>query len=268
MYKLKNKKDEIVPFIKNTAQILIAKSRKASKEKRWCVRLLILKARQLWCTTDAGIDYLDNWLMHRNKEVAIRAHDKPTQKEILRKIKYTYNKIPAVNRGDWIKREKPHAWYDNADEISFSNDSRIRVALDTSWTTVSSLHITELWKVDDAEAVMANLLPSVPKYWNITIESTAKWINYLYRLWNDCVWWDWPYDTLFLAWFHDDTYWLELDEWETEVELPKQLEHLHELDITEEQKKRYKAEYGKLDRTVFQEYPSTPEEAFLTSGEW
>jgi hypothetical protein len=38
--------------------------------------------------------------MHRNKEVAIRAHDKPTQKEILRKIKYTYNKIPTVNRED------------------------------------------------------------------------------------------------------------------------------------------------------------------------
>jgi hypothetical protein len=34
MYKLKNKQDEIVPFIKNTAQILIAKSRKASKAKR------------------------------------------------------------------------------------------------------------------------------------------------------------------------------------------------------------------------------------------
>jgi hypothetical protein len=34
MYKIKNKKDEIVPFIKNAAQILIAKSRKASKEKR------------------------------------------------------------------------------------------------------------------------------------------------------------------------------------------------------------------------------------------
>lgn len=51
------------------------------------------------------------------------------------------------------------------------------------------------------------------------------------------------------------------------IKLPPELAHLDALDLDDEQKKRYLQQYDILGRDVFQEYPSTPEEAFLTTGD-
>lgn len=67
-------------------------------------------------------------------------------------------------------------------------------------------------------------------------------------------------------------YVLPLDEGET-IKLPKELQHLNKpmVDgtiLTEEQKKRYLNMYNSQTNPnyAFQEYPSTPEEAFLNTG--
>ena len=51
------------------------------------------------------------------------------------------------------------------------------------------------------------------------------------------------------------------------LELPDKLQHLNNLDLDPEQIKRYLQQYELLGREVFQEFPSTPEEAFLTTGD-
>ncbi|MDR3169798.1 MAG: hypothetical protein LBU27_08950 [Candidatus Peribacteria bacterium] len=73
-----------------------------------------------------------------------------------------------------------------------------------------------------------------------------------------------------------DEYQLPLGKGE-KVILPKELQHLNnpikdwqgkEIHLTEEQKKRYLKKYEQYAdaRIIFQEYPTTPEEAFLTTG--
>jgi hypothetical protein len=51
------------------------------------------------------------------------------------------------------------------------------------------------------------------------------------------------------------------------LDIPDKLKHLEKLNIDQEQIKRYLAQYKQLGREVFQENPSTPEEAFLTTGD-
>jgi hypothetical protein len=59
---------------------------------------------------------------------------------------------------------------------------------------------------------------------------------------------------------------------EEKFSLPKELQHLNNpmIDgtiLTDEQKRRYLAKYKSLGKRCFQEYPSTPEEAFLNTGD-
>jgi len=69
---------------------------------------------------------------------------------------------------------KPTTKYDSKTEYHFSNNSVIKVSLDSRSGTPTGLHITELAFRDDAEGMMTGTLPSVPKNAPITVETTAN----------------------------------------------------------------------------------------------
>ena len=280
-YKIVGKKAAVLPFIKNKAQEIVAEKiqeiRLKNKGKKM-LQLLILKGRQLWITTYACINNLDEVMVKKNLNTAIVAHKLTKQREIFKKVEYAFTNFPQIlklKNGQIFR--KPNTRFQTSSEIFLKTNSGIQVTLDSRSGTFQKVHITELAFRPDAEEMITGTLPSVPdEGGEIIIETTANGVgNYFHQLWTE------NYQNtkaerqcLFLGWWLAEEYKLEenerVEEWE--LHLPNELLHLNNpmVDgtvLTEEQKRWYLAKYKSLWKRCFQEYPSTPEEAFLTTGD-
>lgn len=257
MYKITDKEAKSVVFRMNEAQ---KKFYRVEKEHK---RIIVLKARQLGMTTYKCISWLDRCLFYSNQNIVITAHKQEKQKEIFQKVKYAFDQLPEkIVLSDWTIWSKPVPKYDSVNELYFPhNNSRIKVSLDSRSWTPTALHITELAFRQDAKDMMTWTLPSVPKNAPITIETTANWVwNYFYLLWKKSEQ-TWVFYPFFIPRFEDIEYYSN----EELQEMPSEIEHIKKLNITDKQKQRYIERYNELWREVFQEYPSNPEEAFLST---
>ncbi|HPO06068.1 MAG TPA: hypothetical protein PLQ36_03085, partial [Candidatus Gracilibacteria bacterium] len=262
LYKIVNKEGKTVTFKLNQTQQKIFDEQKRLRDEKKPERIMVLKARQLGISTYKIIEGLDRALFYPNQTSIISAHKQDKLQDLFQKAKFAYENLPAIIKtpaGDWIK---PSAKFDNRNELFFSgNNSRIKVTIDTRSGTPTSLHLTELAFVKQDEEMWAGTMPSIPKNAPVTIETTANGIgNLFHRLWTS----NSSFSKMFFPWFDDPDYSLPTDD---EVILPSELEHLNNLNLTNGQKAWYLAQYNNLGRGVLQEYPSTPEEAFLTTGD-
>lgn len=266
LYEIVDKHGSSINFRRNQAQEKLAKKIREIKKKDWVVRLLILKARQIWSTTHFLIENLDRTITNKHQTIVLVAHQREKMVEIFQKVKYAYDNIPNVKMKDGT-RSKPKATLDNRNELFFRwINSKFRVSLNTRSWTLTALHISELAFRRDAREMMTGTLPSVPDHVDIVIESTANGMgNYYHEIrnknYNNP---KWTWHCLFIPRYFTDEYRTEIDD--KDFVLPEQLKHLDKLPISEEQKYWYYRKRLDLDEDVFQEYPSTPEEAFLVSG--
>ena len=276
LYTIINKDQQAVPFKRNAAQEVLEKRKDELKAKYGRIRLIILKGRQMWITTNEAINGLDDAIIFDNQNIWILAQVDKTRDEIFDKVKTAYTRLPDyLELEDGKTRVKPNTKYSTKKELEFlENHSKIAVITDSRGGTRSKLHISEFAFINDAAELLAGTLPSVPKSGDIIIESTANWYgNEFEKLRNKYYWKDSnEWSCIFLGWWLMPEYVLELEEGET-VTLPPELEHLNKpmIDgtiLTEEQKKRYLNMYNSQTNPdyAFQEYPSTPEEAFLNTG--
>lgn len=277
LYKIVNKQDETISFRRNPTQEYLEETKKRLKKKFGRVRLIILKGRQAGITTHEAVMWLDQTIMRSNQNVGILAHTDDTRKSIFAKVKFAFKHFPSgiqLSSGKVFRR--PKAKYDSKYELTLlSNDSRITVVRDPRGQTRSKLHISEMAFINNAGDMLAQALPSIPETSDIIIETTANGfgndfeiLRSKYKDKGDNREWT----CLFLPWYMVEEYQTPLDEWEI-VALPIELKHLNGplwngYTLSDEQKKRYLETYNSYTdpRKAFQEYPSTPNEAFLTTG--
>lgn len=275
IYKIVNKEQVEVPFNRNPAQIILEKRKCELRKKYGRIRLIILKWRQMWITTNEAMDWLDDSIMYSNQNIWILAQVDKTRAEIFDKVKTAYIRLPeCIRLNDWKIRHKPTTKYSTKQKLEFlENHSKISIITDSRWWTRSKLHISEFAFINNATELLAWTLPSVPKNSDIIIESTANWYwNEFEMLWNKYYGKDsYEWSCIFLWWWIMPEYSLPVDEWEI-IKLPKELEHLNKpmIDwtvLTEWQKKWYLNMYESYTNPdyAFQEYPSTPEEAFMNT---
>lgn len=276
LYTIINKDQEAVGFKRNKAQEILEKRKQELKAKYGRVRLIILKGRQMWITTNEAISGLDTAIIKPNQNIGILAQVDKTRDEIFDKVKTAYTRLPEyleLNDGKvWVK---PNTKYSTKKELEFlENHSKIAVITDSRGGTRSKLHISEFAFINEAGELLAGTLPSVPKNGDIIIESTANWYwNEFEKLRNKYYKKDSnERSCIFLGWWLMPEYVLPLEDGET-INLPSELQHLNNpmVDgtiLSEEQKKRYLNMYNSQTNPdyAFQEYPSTPEEAFLNTG--
>lgn len=138
-------------------------------------RNVILKARQLGFTTAASIMALDHALWVPNQRCGIIAHELDVAAEILRdKVKFAYLNMPES-----LRLAMPMA-RESAKELLFGhNNSAIRVATSMRGGTIHRLHISEMGKIArkypaKATEIVTGALPAVPANGIVTIESTAE----------------------------------------------------------------------------------------------
>lgn len=174
LYKIMVKEDDedsdemqVLPFRPNRAQIRLI--------RRLWYRNLILKARQLGFTTLVAILWLDHALFNANQRCGIVAHDKDAAENIFRdKVRFAYDNLP-----DALRAEMPLG-RDSAKELLFAhNNSSIRVATSMRSGTIHRLLVSEFGKIcakypDKAKEVVTGSLPAVPQTGIAIIESTAE----------------------------------------------------------------------------------------------
>jgi hypothetical protein len=139
-------------------------------------RNVILKARQLGFTTLICILWLDTAIFSKDPiRCGIIAQDQQAAEAIFSgKVKFAYDNLP-----DEVRAMFPLA-KSNTKEIQFAhNGSSIRVATSVRGGTIHRLHISEHGKIcakapDKAREVMTGSIPAVPKSGILVIESTAE----------------------------------------------------------------------------------------------
>lgn len=159
--------NSVVPFIPNRAQLRLI--------RRLHTRNIILKARQLGFTTLICILWLDHALFNENQRCGIIAQDREAAEVLFRdKVKLAYENLPTE------LRERMPLARDSASELLFAhNNSSIRVATSMRSGTIHRLHVSEMGKIgakfpDKAREIVTGSLPAVPLDGIAIIESTAE----------------------------------------------------------------------------------------------
>ena len=269
LYTIKDADGKAIPFRMNGAQRALHENRHN--------RDLILKARQLGFTTYIQLDMLDDCLWYDNQSAGVIAHNRDDAEAFFSdKIKFAYDHLPQ-----WVRERRPNVT-DRANELKFSNGSRIRVGTSHRSGTLQYLHVSEFGKLaadrpDLAEEVVTGAFPTVHGHNRIVVESTARGQGG--RFHKLCV--DAenalkqgralsPRDFRFhfIPWWRHPGYTSDLPTVLTHADL-QYFDRLkaHGIALTEGQRNWYVQTARTLGDQMKQEHPSTSEEAFEASVE-
>lgn len=239
---------------------------------------IILKARQLGFTTFICIFMLDYALFNKNKALGIVAHTKDDASVIFRKVKIAWDNFP-VHLKEYFKLQ---ALGDSATEYQFTNGSAMRVSTSLRSGTYQMVLITEFGKIcsrfpEKASEIVTGTLPAVPASGVVFIESTAEGEEgHFYEYCQDAMeakrlhrgLTRKDYKFFFFPWYQNPADVVAGDV-PISAEINEYLDKMSRLvkvTFTKEQRNWYYLTTKELKTKMKQEHPTTPEEAFLTSG--
>lgn len=247
-------------------------------------RNIILKARQMGFTTVIALIWLDYALFNPNVRCGIIAHNLESATSIFRdKVKFAYDNLPPV-----LKQAMPLK-QDNASELLFGhNNSSIRVATSMRSGTFHRLHVSEFGKIcakfpDKAQEVITGSLPTVPLNGIVVIESTAEGREgefyemtkrALAKQYSGTKLTKKDYRLHFFPWFEAQEYRMPADSvriTDKDREYFEEVEAETGVKIDAEQRAWYVLQrdhdFSGHQERQWQEYPSTPQEAFRQSAQ-
>lgn len=231
---------------------------------------LTLKARQEGVSTYYEIKHLDATMFTPNTNTCILADCRENLTGLFQIIKLAYEECPEqVQLADGTIWQKPKAKYDTRNELFFEGiNSTIYVALSVRSRTIHRLHVSEWAFIKDADKVLTATFQAVPKNGIITGETTANGMGgSFYEEWQN-------ENSRFMKHFfgfqnHPDYF----DPVDDEEAFRATLSEVEKVYMARPGMKLGNIAWMRrhlsiaANRKMFkQEYPSCPEEAFLTSG--
>lgn len=299
--KIRDKRSKLVNFQLNEAQIQFEALDKHCKDRGIMRRFIVLKARQMGMST-----YAEGKIFHETSTTELTrsmivAHEEKASVALFQMSKMYYEELPNELRPQKKYNNGKILSFENGsnDEVEKKANpglrSNITIATAGSGevgrgTTPTKLHISELAFWDDPETTMIGLLQGVPDTPDslVILESTANGVgNYFHRMWKGAVAGENDFIPIFLPWFTDSTY---VRDFETQavkdafieaVDMVNvdsagkeirtyEYELMHKFHLTYEQlywrKWAIRNKCGGDEEKFQQEYPSTPEEAFISTG--
>lgn len=281
LYKIMIKGDDgedsmVMPFKPNRAQRRFI--------RRLWHRNIILKARQLGFTTLIAILWLDHALFNANQRCGIIAQDRDAAEAIFQdKVKFGYENLPPEIRARFPLGK------DSASQLLFKhNNSSVRVGTSMRSGTIHRLLVSEFGKIcakypDKAIEVITGSIPAVPLTGITVIESTAegtegeffKMVEQSQRKHHTKE----PltvrdYRFHFYAWWQEPRY--RMDSMLVPVTLEEHsyfdgIEQDMDCHLDPDQRAWYTAtkhaDFSGAEEKMWQEYPSSPKEAFQVSSE-
>lgn len=271
--KIKNKANQIIDFKLNLPQQRLYDVIKDQKKQNKPVRIIILKARQMGFSTVTESILFKETTTKFNVNTGIITHQDDATTNLFNMSKLMYDKLPL--------EMKPSLKASNAKELVFNNDygtglnSKIRcMTAGTSGVgrsyTYTNLHISELafWPGDKKET-MTGLLQAVPNLPGtmIIVESTANGYEYFKDMWDKAVNGENDFVPLFVGWNELEEYQMPYNGFELTSE-EKLLQENFNLTLEQLTWRRWCIKNncsGDIEQFK-QEYPITPEEAFISTG--
>ncbi|WP_395756053.1 terminase [Edwardsiella ictaluri] len=276
LYQIVDEQGRLVPFRMRPAQRQLFME---MHEKN-----LILKARQLGFSTAIDLYLLDQALFSKNVKCGIVAQDKQAAAEIFRtKIEVPFDHLPGWLAG-CFHAVKRHGGASGG-YIEFAHGSNIMVATSFRSGTVQRLHISEHGKIcakypAKAKEVRTGTLNAVAEGSIVFIESTAEGVGGDFydmslraqemaqsRLPLSSQ----DYKFHFYAWWQDPKYAVVVPPGGLRLSRHHQdyfadVERAMRISLSDRQKWWYVRKEAEQQQEMKQEFPSTPREAFLTSG--
>lgn len=271
--KIRDKKGKVIPLKFNEPQLKYYNVIKKMYENKKPIRIIILKARQMGFSTETEGIIFKNVVTNHNYNAGIVAHKEDSTTNLFNMSKRMLEYLPES-----IKPEQKKL---NAKELVFNNekgtglDSKIKCmtaggkGIGRS-DTFTALHISELafWE-GNKQDILLGLLQAVPNMPGtiVIIESTANGYDYFKEMWDMAVAGENDFYPLFVGWNELEEYKMPYSGFtltQDEQELQKQF------NVTLEQLewRRWCIKNncgGDIDKFK-QEYPISPDEAFLSTG--
>lgn len=268
-YKVINKKGDVVVFRMNYAQ------HRVYAASRIHPRVIILKSRQQGISTFWLVSYFDDSIFRPYLNIGLMAQGTDEAATLLERTKFLWDQL-----NDDIKAFKKIALQkDNTKEYSFSNNSSMFIRVSFRSATLQRLHVSEFGKIANnypkrAREVKTGTLQALAPGNTGVIESTAEGNNDFKTMWdsaelalrsNQMS----PKDfyPVFLSWLDDPDCRLDIEQYidDEAAEYFEELEKKSGRKLTKEQKNFWVAQRRELLDDIKQEYPGTPEEAFMAS---
>jgi len=270
--KIRTKDLKVERFKPNWAQIEMLDSYNRQIDAGKPVRIISLKARQLGISTLAEAILFSRSFVYEHSHSLVVAHEMDSSDALFGMTQLFWDTFPfkPMFRAKHASR-KELVWDDLGSSIRIATARNIRAG---RGRTINALHASEVAFWERPEELMLGMRQTVPNRPGslIILESTANGVgNWFYDTWNAAVEGDVEFEPLFFPWWKHYEYtasWTGLTE------------PLYELDEDERGYKALGADDDHLkwrrwairnlaDGDVLQfmqEYPATPEEAFIASG--
>ncbi len=280
--KIKTKESKIIPFTVNEPQEKLYQTVERMRQEGRPVRIVILKARQMGFSTMTEGIIFHGCATRFNRSALIITHKDEATSNLFNMSKLFYEQLPEQIR--------PMLRASNAKELIFENPTKnqrekkrnpglkSKIKCTTAGgkgvgrsDTLTYVHASEVafWPGDIKE-ILTGLLQAVPDTPEsmVIIESTANGFNEFKKIWDDAVTGESDFVPLFFPWFEMKSY-RKPYRGEELTEEEKEIMERFSLEPEQIMWRRWCIKNNcQNDLDMFrQEYPSTPEEAFLATGE-
>lgn len=299
--KIRTKEGDIVPLRFKPSQFKLINTIEECERKNKPVRVIILKARQVGFSTLIEALAYEYSSTKFNYNSYIIAHEDQATQNLYDMFKRYHENMPEelMPMIDTMNSRELEFKNPTRDKREFKRNPGLQSSIKLGSArntgagrsqTLNFLHASEVAFWQDAKTLMTGLMQTVPDTMNsyIFMESTANGVGgYFYDMWQQAERGENDFIPLFFAWFEEPTYTKEFESEEVRQAFIDEVEYVHvdhngqlvyteEHDLMEIHNVTYEQLYwrkgairnkcgGDIDQ-FRQEYPSTPEEAFIASG--
>lgn len=267
LYTVVNKQGERVKFVMNLAQ------HKVYAASLRHPRLVILKSRQQGISTFWLVSYFDDACHLPYKNIGLMAQGLDEAEGLLTKVDLLWDSLSPVYKAKLGLTQV----INNTKIFGLSNKSKIFIRTSFRSATLQRLHVSEMGKIaaktpERAKEVKTGTLQALAAGCTGVIESTGEGDNMFKELWDTAYSFTGertPKDFLpiFLSWVNDPdcvVHQTQNISYSDEKYFKKVEEELGVI-LSPEQKNFWVTQKRELGEMVFQEYPSTPTEAFMAT---
>ena len=280
---IRTKEAKIVPLKLNPAQVRLYEALERQRKAKKPMRVIILKARQLGFSTLAEALIFQRTATKKNVNSLIVAHREDSTANLFKMSKLFFERLPEEVR--------PMHRNSNARELVFENPERdpekkakepglmSRIRCSTAGgsgigrsDTLQNVHASEFafW-TGDKTATWTGILQAVPAAEDtmVIVESTANGYDEFHRMWEAAVKGESDFEPLFFPWFENPDYRRKTPPGTVWTMEESGLAERYGLDEEQLAWRRWciRNNCAGDERVFRQEYPSCPDEAFLTSGQ-
>jgi hypothetical protein len=274
---VQNKLGHLVPMEFGPAQQKLAAVIVRQRELRRPVRIIVLKARQVWISTYVASRFFRDTTARAGQHTLVLAHDEKTVNNIFsyyNRFQTHYKPFRGVIRLPGLTSDRQDALeYDNGSWIKIHTAANANIGRSF---TLRRIHFSEYAFYLNARLLMASAMGAMPDDpdTEAIIESSPNGVgNEFHQMWEKAVAGESEWIPFFFAWWEHPEYTRALDVAPDAFQRSltseeREMMALYGLTLEQLNWRRWCIR-NRLngDESLFrQEYPSCPEEAFLTSG--